>query len=152
MIKIIAYSSIGGHSVQLLKLDKILRKFDTIYITSYLTEEQKKLIDSKRFKYSLKDFSRNSNLLNFFWCLFSLYSILKKENPDFIITTGAAPGVLAIILGKLLRKKTIWIDSIANSEKLSLSAKIVLPFSNIVLTQWEHLQVKNKVFFWGKII
>jgi len=36
-----------------------------------------------------------------------------------IVSTGAAPGYFAIVLGRLFGARTIWIDSMANIENLS---------------------------------
>ena len=53
--------------------------------------------------------------------------------------TGAGPGYFAVRLGKLFGMKTIWIDSIANVERLSLSGRQVEPYADLWLTQWSHL-------------
>ena len=79
-----------------------------------------------------------------------LLFIFLKFRPDVIITTGAAPGLLAILLGKLFFKKTIWIDSIANAENLSLCGKLSKGLANITLTQWESLAT-DKVNFKGSV-
>jgi hypothetical protein len=56
-----------------------------------------------------------------------------------IISTGAAPGYVAIRLGKLIGAKTVWLDSIANVEQVSLSGQKIGPHADLWLTQWEHL-------------
>ncbi len=51
-------------------------------------------------------------------------AITLWERPDIVISTGAAPGYLAMRLGKLVGAKTIWVDSMANAERWkSLSGK-----------------------------
>jgi hypothetical protein len=40
---------------------------------------------------------------------------------------------------KLAGARTVWIDSIANSEKLSLSGRLVRKHVDLCLTQWPHL-------------
>jgi UDP-N-acetylglucosamine:LPS N-acetylglucosamine transferase len=68
-----------------------------------------------------------------------------------IVTTGAAPGLFGIFIGKVLGVKTIWIDSIANVEKLSLSGKIASRMADRVYTQWEHLATP-KIIYAGNIL
>lgn len=85
-----------------------------------------------------------------------LFLILRLR-PDVVISTGAAPGFFAIKLGKLLGAKTIWIDSIANAEELSLSGQKVRSSADLWITQWEHLassdEDKNeKPRFFGSVI
>lgn len=85
-----------------------------------------------------------------------LFLVLRLR-PDVVISTGAAPGFFAIKLGKLLGAKTIWIDSIANAEELSLSGQKVRSSADLWITQWEHLassdEDKNeKPRFFGSVI
>lgn len=65
--------------------------------------------------------------------------LLLRLRPDVVVTTGAAPGALAIVLGRLLGARTIWLDSIANVERLSGSGRLVRRFAQLWLTQWPHL-------------
>jgi UDP-N-acetylglucosamine:LPS N-acetylglucosamine transferase len=74
----------------------------------------------------------------------------QKEKPDAIITTGAAPGLICVFAGWLLRRKTIWIDSIANVNRLSLSGRIAALFVSRVYTQWQHLAT-DKIHYAGDI-
>ena len=70
--------------------------------------------------------------------------IICCTRPDVIVSTGAAPGYLALKVGKLLRAKTIWIDSIANVDELSLSGKMAGHCADLWLTQWPHLASAEK--------
>jgi len=86
--------------------------------------------------------------------VFEILLILLKIRPNIIISTGAAPGFFALKLGKLLGAKTIWVDSIANAEELSLSGAKVKSSADLWLTQWEHLsgEEKEKPGFSGSVI
>ncbi len=82
------------------------------------------------------------NRLQPFRCLAILircFLIVFKQRPDVVISTGAAPGCMISLVGKLFGAKIIWIDSIANIERLSLSGRIVRPFASLFLTQWPEL-------------
>ena len=65
--------------------------------------------------------------------------VILRLRPDVIITTGAAPGFFALRIGKLIGARTIWVDSIANAEELSLSGRKAGRHADLFLTQWEHL-------------
>jgi len=82
---------------------------------------------------------------------FQLLRIVRKEKPDAIITTGAAPGLMCLLAGKILGKKTIWIDSIANVQHLSASGRIAAKFATRVYTQWKDLAT-DKIVFAGNIL
>jgi len=71
--------------------------------------------------------------------LLQMVMILLRIRPDVVVTTGAAPGYFALRLGGLMGARTIWIDSIANVEKLSLAGQKAGQHSDLWLTQWEHL-------------
>ena len=77
--------------------------------------------------------------------------VLARERPEIIVSTGAAPGLLAILFGRLMGAKTLWIDSVANSARLSLSGRIARLIANATLTQWKHL-VTGGVEYWGAVI
>lgn len=65
--------------------------------------------------------------------------VVLRTRPDVVISTGAAPGYFALRFAKMLRARTIWIDSIANAEEISVSGMLVRPYSDLWLTQWPHL-------------
>ncbi len=78
---------------------------------------------------------------------------IRTEKPDLVITTGAAPGLLAITMAKLLRQgRTMWIDSVANTEKLSLSGRMARPVADAWLVQWEHLSRPKGPHYWGAVL
>ena len=74
-----------------------------------------------------------------------------REKPDVVITTGAAPGGVLILVAALLRKKTVWIDSIANVHRLSLSGRIASFFVSRTYTQWKELTNGN-IRFAGNVL
>jgi len=79
--------------------------------------------------------------------------ILLRERPHVVVTTGSAPGMIALALAKcLLRSKTMWIDSIANCEQLSLSGMRVKRFCDVWLTQWPHLHRTGGPDCWGAVL
>ena len=55
---------------------------------------------------------------------FDAFALVRSVRPDVVISTGAAPGAFALFFGKLFGAKTIWIDGIASTSKLSMSGKI----------------------------
>lgn len=65
--------------------------------------------------------------------------IVLRERPDVVVSTGASAGYFALRIAKLLRRRTIWVDSIANAEELSKAGQLVRPYADLWLTQWPHL-------------
>lgn len=73
------------------------------------------------------------------WCAVVAAWIVVKVRPDVVISTGAAPGFFCILWGRIAGARTLWIDSVANGERLSMCGRLSLRFAHECLTQWEHL-------------
>jgi UDP-N-acetylglucosamine:LPS N-acetylglucosamine transferase len=78
--------------------------------------------------------------------------IVARHRPDAIITTGAAPGYLAIRIGRRLGARTVWVDSIANSGEMSRAGRMAQPYADLLLTQWEHLSEGGGPFYRGAVV
>lgn len=63
--------------------------------------------------------------------------ILLKEKPDLVISTGADVALATCLLGKLMRKKLIYIESGGYVSSRSLTGRLVYPFADLFLVQWE---------------
>ncbi len=81
-----------------------------------------------------------------------LLFILLWERPKVIVTTGSAPGMLALRLGRLLGTRTVWIDSIANVAEVSLSGRKAARYADLWLTQWKHLTSPEGPAYEGSVI
>jgi len=93
------------------------------------------------------------NYLGLLKLILRLAMILLRERPDVVISTGAAPGYLAIRLAKLLtRARTIWLDSIAETGGLSLSGIKVRRYADLWLTQWPELAQPNGPDYKGNVL
>lgn len=57
-----------------------------------------------------------------------------------------------LLAGKLTGKRTIWIDSVANVEKLSLSGKLAGHIATLWLTQWQHLSRPDGPHYAGAVL
>jgi len=138
--RILAVASGGGHWVQLLRLMPAFEGCDVAFLT--INRAYRSQMAGQRF-YVVNDATRWNKVALFFMCL-RIARILFKEKPDIIVSTGAAPGYFALRLGRLAGIKTIWIDSIANVERLSLSGARIGKHADLWLTQWPHLAVPTQ--------
>jgi hypothetical protein len=75
--------------------------------------------------------------------------LMLRLRPAVVVTTGAAPGFAAIVFGRLLGARTVWVDSIANGEALSNSGARAGRWAHVWLTQWEHLARPEGPQYWG---
>ncbi|MCE6950273.1 UDP-N-acetylglucosamine--LPS N-acetylglucosamine transferase [Cereibacter sphaeroides] len=77
--------------------------------------------------------------LRLIWLAICMLVTVLRVRPDVVISTGAAPGYFALRFGKMLGARTIWVDSIANAEEMSVSGVLARRWSDLWLTQWPHL-------------
>lgn len=68
--------------------------------------------------------------------------ILNAEQPDCFLSTGALISIPVLILGKLRKKKVIFIESMARLEDLSMSGKIAYRFADVFIVYWKSLSQK----------
>ena len=78
--------------------------------------------------------------------------IMAKEKPGVVISTGAAPGYFALLLGRWFGARTIWIDSMANIEHISMSGARVGRYADLWLTQWPHLAKSEGPHYAGGVL
>jgi hypothetical protein len=147
-IKVLAVASGGGHWVQLLRTLPALADCDVAFMT--VSSSYREQVPGHRF-YALNDATRWNK---FGLCMMALRVlwILLRERPEVVITTGAAPGYFGLRLGRLLGARTIWIDSIANVERLSLSGQKIGAHADLWLTQWPHLACADGPAFQGAVL
>ena len=149
--RILLVASGGGHWVQLSRTFLAFRDFDVACVTTIDGYEDAlgRRFGSVRY-YRVTNSSRESmwGLIRTGW---QLARILLRERPDWVISTGAAPGYLALRLGRLAGARTLWLDSAANHGRLSLSGLKVRPYADVWLTQWPHLRAADGPRFEGRV-
>ncbi len=147
-LKLLAISSGGGHWVQLLRLRPAFEGCKVTYAT--VREDYRVDVGNADFRV-IRDGNRwhKSALLI---SAFGILRLLINLKPDIVITTGAAPGYFAVRIGKWLGARVIWVDSLANADKLSMSGEKAGVFSDLWLTQWPHLARKNGPEFIGNVL
>ena len=146
-IKLLAIGSGGGHWTQLMRLRRAFDTCDVVYVT---TLGQSTGPDGAR-TYSVPDANRwdKIGVVRMAW---SILRVLRKERPNVIVTTGAAPGYMAIRFGRWIGATTIWIDSLANVDELSMAGRMAGPHADLWLTQWKHLAKPGGPDFAGAVI
>jgi UDP-N-acetylglucosamine:LPS N-acetylglucosamine transferase len=143
-------ASAGGHLIQLLKLSECWQDHEAFYISTTEVMRQKL---SQYGKVYIVGECNHKHLIRVIRVLLKCIRIVFKEKISVVISTGAAAGCLICFLVKIKGAKVIWIDSITNIEKLSLSGRMVRYIADLFLVQWPELAKKYKnVEYCGAII
>ena len=142
--------SAGGHLSQLLSLSPVWGDYEVICVsTGQMVKEKLEVIGKT---YIVGECNREHPIRTL-GVLFKCLRIILKEKPTVILSTGAAAGFLMCFWGKLFGAKVIWIDSIANAKKLSMSGRMIRPFADLILSQWPDVAVQYaKVEYVGELI
>lgn len=139
-----AIASAGGHFVQLMRLMPAWDGCETIVVTtdeSYEGEviEAATSLGQPPPRFAVVTDANRWQRLRLLRSTLDIFLLLLKHRPGVVVTTGAAPGYIALRLASLAGLRTVWVDSIANSEEMSLSGQKAARHADLWLTQWHHL-------------
>lgn len=108
----------------------------------FVTEAGGQAADGRLEKvYTLPQINRKEKgFLGHFLKLFAKAAgILRQEDPDVVITTGALIAYPFCLIAKLRGKKVVYIESFARVHDRSLTGRLVYPFADLFLVQWESM-------------
>ena len=149
-MKICLTASAGGHLTQLLKLTDSWQQHDAFCVTT--SDIVRETLQKYGKVYIVGECNREHPfrvISVFIRCI----NVTLRERPNVVISTGAAAGCIVCFLSKLLGAKVIWLDSITNVERISLSGRIVRYIADLFLVQWPDLSKQySKVEYVGAVI
>jgi UDP-N-acetylglucosamine:LPS N-acetylglucosamine transferase len=146
--KLLAISSGGGHWVQMLRLRPAFADCDVTFVTVH--EGYRNEVAGAKFR--IVPDSNLSNKRALLRTALAVWLVLLKERPEIVLSTGAAPGFFGVWFGKLLGARSIWVDSVANVDVLSVSGQWIGRHADLWLTQWPHLAGNQGPQFRGSVL
>jgi len=147
--KVLLISSSGGHWIQ---MNRLAEAFDQEDVHFACTDAgHGPLLPEGKFHY-VPDASRTSGVIKILWQAFKVLLVLLKVKPNVVLTTGAAPGFFALFFAKKMGIRTIWVDSIANAQEISMSGQKAAKHADLFITQWEELATKNGAKHFGSVV
>lgn len=150
--RVLAISSPGGHWMQLTSICRSLAP-DVVYARADRASDGRFLTGrgTAADAYLLPDANKDQPV-QVVRCLEQVVRLLRRSRPDLVVSTGAAPGCLACVFAALTGRRAVFIDSIANAERLSLSARICAALGVEVVTQWPNLDGRRGVTYRGSVL
>lgn len=145
-MKVCFVTSSGGHLTHLMQLKSWWLKHERFWVT-FEKEDSKSALENEK-KYWCY-FPTNRNIKNLIKNTFLAYKILKKEKPDIIVSSGAAPAIPFFYLGKLFKAKMVYIEVYDRIDKPTITGRIVYPISDLFILQWEE---QKKFYPKGKML
>lgn len=130
--RVLAVASGGGHWVQLMRLRPAFEGTEVHYAT---VDGSARDVVAPSPVHLYPDANKDTPLRLAFAAL-ALALIVLRVRPHVVVSTGAAGGYLAIRIARMLGARTVFIDSIANTRQLSVSARLAQRVADLVLSQW----------------
>ena len=134
-MKIALISTQGGHLTEMLQLLDAFESHNIFFVTHPSIRDTE--LASIAPVYLIAHIGTNPYRL--FLALFSSHRILKKEKPDIILSLGAEIALPFFFWGKILKIKTIFIESWCRLESLSRTGKLSYHIVDVFLVQWPQL-------------
>lgn len=146
--RVLAIASGGGHWQQLMLMRPAWDHHDVLFLTTLpgLADQ----FDAH--PNALVPDCNRDNKLAIIKCSFVLAYQLIRFRPHVVISTGALPGVITLALAKMMHSKTIWVDSVANAEEMSMSGRLARRFADLWLSQWEDVAKAAGAEFAGAVL
>ncbi|MFK7740404.1 MAG: PssD/Cps14F family polysaccharide biosynthesis glycosyltransferase [Planctomycetota bacterium] len=131
--KLLLICSSGGHLLQLHSLlGPLWSDYDRSWV-SFDKSDTRSLLKEEKVHWGF--FPTNRNLRNLWRNWRMARKVIREEQPDVVISTGAGVAVPYLIQARRQGIRTIYIESYARRDNLSLSGKLVYRFVDHFLVQ-----------------
>ena len=140
--RILFVASTGGHLQELMQLESMFDKCN-FYLITEKTKSNLYLKDKYKGKVSFLIYGTKDHFLVYpfkllFNCFKSLY-LFFKVHPDYVITTGVHTAGPICLISKFFGSKIIYIETFANITTKTVTGKLLYPFSDLFVVQWENM-------------
>jgi UDP-N-acetylglucosamine:LPS N-acetylglucosamine transferase len=143
MEKVLFIASTGGHLDELLQLKGLFERCD-YYIITERTGSTGWLRQAYPGKVNyLLNVTKHQPLIYLFGGLFNIVKSLVlyvRLHPRYIISTGTHTAVPMCFFGHLFGSRIIWIETFANVTTRTLAGRLVYPYADLFLVQWESMK------------
>jgi UDP-N-acetylglucosamine:LPS N-acetylglucosamine transferase len=146
--KALIVASPGGHLLQMLALEPAWCDIDRTWVTlrstdvEYLLREEDVIYGHGPTPRDIGNFFRNLRLAR---------RVLREQDPDVIVSTGAGLALPFFILGRLQRRRLVYVESITRVERLALTGRLVYPLASAFFVQWDSLSRLRRARFHGSV-
>ena len=139
----------GGHLQQMLALEHAWADLERTWVTlpapdvEHLLEGEEVITAHGPTNRSIVNLVRNLPLA---------WRVVRRRDPDVILSTGAALAVPFFVVGKLLRRKLVYVESLTRIESVSLSGRLVYPLADDFFVQWPQAVRRRRMRFEGSVL
>lgn len=149
-MRVVLVCSPGGHLQQMLALRPAWEKAERHWVTlegpdvSHLLRGERVMLGRGPTNRSLPNLLLNLGLA---------WRLLRRERPDAVLSTGAALAVPFFLVGKLLRIRLVYVESVTRTSSLSLTGRLVYRLADRFFVQWPGLAERlSRAEFAGSVL
>lgn len=149
-LRLLVGASAGGHLTQLLQLAPCWEGLSPVFVSTLPIVAPE--LERRGRTYIIGECNR-FHPLRALAVVWRALRIILAERPVVVLTTGSLPMAIFAAQAKLFGARIVWIDSITNVERLSLSGRFARRFADLCLTQWPHLaSVAERIEYAGELV
>ena len=143
--KVMFICSAGGHLTEMLKINKLFKKYDYVLVT-----EKNEISLNLKEKYNIDYLVYGSRYYPFKYIFVFSYNFFKsiylffKHKPDLVYTTGAHTCVVMCYIAKLFKKKIIFVEVFDRINNPTLSGRMVHRIADTFIVQHEEMLEEYK--------
>lgn len=147
--KVLLVCSPGGHLLQMLALKPAWSELERCWVTleaadaAHLLDSERVVLAHGPTNRSLRALLRNLKLA---------WTVVRRERPDAILSTGAALAVPFFLAGRLHGVRLIYVESLTRIEGLSLAGRLVRPLADALFVQWPQAARSRKARYVGGLL
>jgi UDP-N-acetylglucosamine:LPS N-acetylglucosamine transferase len=145
---VLAISSSGGHWVE---LSRLFDAFDGLDV-QYACTDPGRVADVRGERFHALPDANKRTPWRLVTCAVAVARLVIRVRPRVVVTTGAAPGLFAVVMGKLLGARAVWVDIFGLVDRMTLSGRLVAPIADVHLVQWPHLARPNGPHYRGSLL
>lgn len=146
--RVLIVASPGGHLLQMLALEPAWSDLDRSWVT-LRSADVEYLLEGEDVDYGHGPTPRNIG--NFLRNLRLAWRVLRERDPGVVVSTGAGLALPFFVLGRLQRRRLVYVESITRVEKLALTGRLVYPLVDAFFVQWESLAGLRRARFHGSV-
>jgi len=128
-------ASAGGHLSELEALASEVRAHEAFLVTTLSPYSASVLPEMRRFY--VRRIVRNP--VNFFVNFVQSVSILLREKPNVVVSTGAGDSLPLMWVAIVLGTPVVYLETMARVYQMSLTGRLVRRWASVVLVQWRSL-------------
>lgn len=147
--RILLVANPGGHLLQMLALEGAWSDLERRWVT-LSAADSKSLLAAENVVYANGPTARNvMNLIRNFRVA---WRTIRDFDPDVVLSTGAALAIPFFVVGRVHRKRLVYVESFTRVNRPSMSGRIVYPLTDAFYVQWRKSRWAKRALYAGSLV